>query len=188
MLTNQVTEEEMKALKDVCSGKVKRRESNVSDSKYSPVLSKMRKCPELIVTTPAEQDIRFQRSVSDNQGSSTVFLSDNMYRHKNNTCPDLNKIPMPDDRWMRRNQVSEAEMRSLKEVCEGKIDRRDSLVTDSKFDDILASLQSLAEDLENDFQTDEDDTGEDASETTVSKDDETTLSSISSQPNSYDAP
>ena len=47
--------------------------------------------------------------------------------------------------------ITDDELRSLRDVCEGKIERRDSLVRDAKFDSLLSSLQSLASDLEKDF-------------------------------------
>ena len=58
-------------------------------------------------------------------------------------------------------------MRSLKDVSRGRIQRKDSLVTDSKFDDILASLQSLAEDLEKDYKAVSDKESEDERDRTA---------------------
>ena len=47
--------------------------------------------------------------------------------------------------------LSEAEMRSIRDVCTGKIERKDSIVSDAKFDTLIASLQSLASEIEKDF-------------------------------------
>ena len=50
-----------------------------------------------------------------------------------------------------KETMTDDEYRSLQDVCRGKIARSNSLVSDSKFDSILASLQSLASELEKDF-------------------------------------
>ena len=47
--------------------------------------------------------------------------------------------------------LSEEEVQSMHQVCAGKIKRQDSLVADAKFDRLLASLQSLASEIEKDF-------------------------------------
>lgn len=47
--------------------------------------------------------------------------------------------------------LTTAELESAKQVCTGKIDRKDSLVSEAKFDSIVASLQSLATEIERDF-------------------------------------
>ncbi len=52
------------------------------------------------------------------------------------------------------SSISDEELRSLRDVCEGRVQRKDSLVTDAKFDSLLSSLQSLASDLERDFLSD----------------------------------
>ena len=52
---------------------------------------------------------------------------------------------------MKRSVTSE-ELKCLQDVCRGKLERKGSIVDDSKFDSILASLQSLASDLEKDFE------------------------------------
>ena len=40
-----------------------------------------------------------------------------------------------------RRDLTDEELNSLQDVCEGKIARKDSLVSDAKFDLILSSLQ-----------------------------------------------
>ena len=62
-----------------------------------------------------------------------------------------------DDLESLKSSVTDEELRSLHDVCEGRVERKDSLVTDAKFDRILASLQSLASELEKDFVTTEED-------------------------------
>ena len=52
-----------------------------------------------------------------------------------------------------KDSLTDDELKSLQEVCEGRVKRKDSLVSDAKFDNILASLQSLASELEKDFLT-----------------------------------
>ncbi len=49
------------------------------------------------------------------------------------------------------DSMTEEELRSLRDVAKGRVERKDSLVSDSKFDSLLASLQSLASELEKDF-------------------------------------
>ncbi len=53
--------------------------------------------------------------------------------------------------------LTDEERQSLKAVCAGEIHRKDSLVNDAKFDKLLASLQSLASDLEKDFREEDQD-------------------------------
>ena len=47
--------------------------------------------------------------------------------------------------------LTDDEMKDLKAVCTGKILRKDSIVSDAKFDTLIASLQSLAMEIEKDF-------------------------------------
>ena len=58
--------------------------------------------------------------------------------------------------------MTDEELNSLQDVCEGKIARKDSLVSDAKFDLILSSLQTLASNISRDFDEDtNDEAGED---------------------------
>ena len=62
-----------------------------------------------------------------------------------------------------RTDLTDEELNSLQDVCDGKIARRDSLVSDAKFDLILSSLQTLASNLSKDFDGEETEAeGEDA--------------------------
>ena len=47
--------------------------------------------------------------------------------------------------------MTEDELRAAKDVLTGKIKRKDSLVSDEKFDTILTSLNKLAIEIEKDF-------------------------------------
>ena len=47
--------------------------------------------------------------------------------------------------------MTDEELNSLQDVCDGKIARKDSLVSDAKFDMILSSLQTLASNISKDF-------------------------------------
>ena len=49
---------------------------------------------------------------------------------------------------------TEEELRSATDVYTGRIDRKDSLVSDGKFDSILNSLNMLAVKIEKDFKED----------------------------------
>ena len=49
---------------------------------------------------------------------------------------------------------TEEELISATDVYTGKIDRKDSLVSDNKFDSILNSLNMLADKIEKDFKED----------------------------------
>ena len=42
------------------------------------------------------------------------------------------------------SSLTDAEMRSIRDVCTGRIERKDSIVSDSKFDTLIASLQVRA--------------------------------------------
>ena len=57
-----------------------------------------------------------------------------------------------DDIEQMKRSVTSEELKCLQDVCQGKLARKGSIVDDSKFDSILASLQSLASDLEKDFE------------------------------------
>ncbi len=59
------------------------------------------------------------------------------------TSPELSTL---------RENLTAEELRSLEDVHEGRVARKDSLVTDEKFDSLLASLHSLASELEKDFE------------------------------------
>ena len=50
-----------------------------------------------------------------------------------------------------RKELTDEEFNSLQDVRDGKIARKDSLVSDAKFDLILSSLQTLASNIEKDF-------------------------------------
>ena len=50
-----------------------------------------------------------------------------------------------------RKDLTDEELNSLQDVCDGKIARKDSLVSDAKFDMILSSLQTLASNISKDF-------------------------------------
>ena len=56
--------------------------------------------------------------------------------------------------------MTDEELNSLQDVCEGKIARKDSLVSDAKFDLILSSLQTLASNISRDFDEDTNDEAE----------------------------
>ena len=42
-----------------------------------------------------------------------------------------------------KGSLTDEELQSLQDVCNGRVDRQESLVSDAKFDRILESLQSL---------------------------------------------
>ena len=50
-----------------------------------------------------------------------------------------------------RKDLTDEELNSLQDVYDGKIARKDSLVSDAKFDMILSSLQTLASNISKDF-------------------------------------
>ena len=50
-----------------------------------------------------------------------------------------------------RKDLTDEELNSLQAVCDGRIARKDSLVSDAKFDLILSSLQTLAFNISKDF-------------------------------------
>ncbi len=57
-----------------------------------------------------------------------------------------------DSRRRLQDSMTDDELKSLHDVATGKVERKDSLVSEAKFDSLLSSLQSLASELERDFQ------------------------------------